>query len=111
MIDSASIYDVEYLCRAAAEAANGGENEKALTYLEQVLITNPQHAMAWCEKGNCLDYLGRCEEALQSYDRAIRLDPDNSDTLFNKALTLKKMGREQDSRLLMEQAVKLALGE
>jgi tetratricopeptide (TPR) repeat protein len=103
--------DVEYLFQIAAEAANDGAYEKALEYLEQVLNTNPKHAMAWHVKGDCLDNLGKCEEALRSYDTAITLDPIDAETWFNKGLTLKKLGREKDSQCCVEEAVKLALGE
>lgn len=95
----------------ATEAATEGDNEKALEYLERVIATYPKHAMAWQIKGNCLDFLGRCEEALKCYDTAIKLDPDNAETWFNKGLTLKKMGRVNDSQTCMDTAVQLALGE
>ena len=69
MIESHSLS--EHLFRLAAEAANQGKNRKALEYLEQVLIMNPKHAMAWCLKRNCLDKLGWRLEALRSCNAAI----------------------------------------
>ncbi|MDD1672981.1 MAG: tetratricopeptide repeat protein [Methanomicrobiales archaeon] len=105
------ISDSEYLFRVAAEAANEGEHKKALDYLEQVLTTNPNHAKAWCIKGNCLDCLGQYEEAVRSYNTALKLDPNNADTWFDKGLTLKKLGREKESQSAEDIAVKLALGE
>ncbi|MDD1679949.1 MAG: tetratricopeptide repeat protein [Methanomicrobiales archaeon] len=111
MKNSNPAFDDEYLFQAAAEAANEGENNKALEILEKVLSTNPKHAMAWQVKANCLDSLGKCKEALQSYDAAIDLDPYNSENWFNKGLTLKRLGLERDSQTCMDMAVKLALGE
>jgi tetratricopeptide (TPR) repeat protein len=111
MSASGPVLNDEYLYQLAAEAANEGESKKALDVIEQVLSTNPKHAMAWHVKANCLDDLGKCEEALRSYDTAIRLDPCNSESWFNKGLTLKKMGLEKDSKICMDQAIKLALGE
>jgi hypothetical protein len=55
--------------------------------------------------------MGDYAEALISYDTALRLDPLNSETWFNKGLTLKKMGRRQEADSSMNRAVKLALGE
>jgi len=101
----------KYLFWVASEAANQGEHKKALDYLEQVLTTNPNHAMAWHVQGNCLDCLGQYEEAVRSYDISLKLDPGNADTLFDKGLTLKKLGREIDSQYCMEMAVKIALGD
>lgn len=111
MVGSDSDGDVRFLFRTATEAANKGENKKAIEYLEQVLNSNPKHAMAWHVKGNCLDMMGDYAEALISYDTALRLDPLNSETWFNKGLTLKKMGRRQEADSSMNRAVKLALGE
>jgi tetratricopeptide (TPR) repeat protein len=111
MIESLPIYDIEYLYKAAAEAANAGEDARALEYLERVLNRNSHHAMAWCIKGNCLDNLDRCEEALGSYDRSLHIDPSNSDTWFNKGLTLKKLGRTAEAQQCIRNAVQLALGE
>jgi tetratricopeptide (TPR) repeat protein len=111
MIGSNSNGNVEYLFRMAEEAANQGNNKQALEYLVQVLNTNPKHAMAWHEKGNCLDMLENYGEALLSYDTALKLDPQNAETWFNKGLTLKKMGRNVDADVCMERAVQLALGE
>jgi len=102
--------DAAYLLREAAESANRGEHLQALDLIEKVIDRNPHIAMAWHEKGNCLDEIGRCEEALSCYDRAICLDAYNAETWFNKGLTLKKMGREKEAYDCMNQGVDLAIG-
>jgi tetratricopeptide (TPR) repeat protein len=106
-----SLSNGNYLFWVATEAANRGEYKDALNYLEQVLATNPKHAMAWHVRGNCLDSLGQYQQAVQSYDSALTLDPGNAETWFNKGITLKKMGREKESKQYMDIAIKLALGE
>jgi tetratricopeptide (TPR) repeat protein len=111
MTGSNSNGNIEYLFSMAEEAANQGDNEKAVKYLVQVLNTNPRHAMAWHVKGNCLDMMENYGEALLSYDNALKIDPQNAETWFNKGLTLKRMGRKVEADVCMEMAVKLALGE
>jgi len=74
-------------------------------------MNDPHFAMAWHEKANCLDQMGRCEEALSCYDVAIQLDTYNAETWFNKGLTLKKMGREKEAFDCMNRGVDLALGK
>ncbi len=103
--------EVQYLYHMATEAANGGDTNSALEYLEQVLRMDSEHAMAWQIKGNCLDSEGRCEEALACYETSLALDPDNSETLFNKALTLRKLGRDMDAQCCARDAVKIEVGE
>ena len=43
---------------------------------------------AWNNKGLALDNLGRYEEAIKYYDKAIELDPNNADAWYNKGLLL-----------------------
>lgn len=102
--------DINYLYHIGSEAAAEGEFDKALGHIEQVLLANPKHARAWNIMGNCLDGLGRYEDALQSYDASLELDPSNADVLFNKAQTLEKMGRDFDAQVLMDKAVKKGNG-
>jgi tetratricopeptide (TPR) repeat protein len=106
-----SLSNGNYLFWVASEVANRGEHKEALNYLEQVLTTNPKHAMAWHVKGNCLDSLGQYDKAVRSYDYALALDPGNAETWFNKGITLKKMGQEKESEHCLRTAVRLALGD
>jgi len=48
----------------------------------------PPDAVAWKEKGDALDRLGRYEEALAAYDRALALRPDYADAWRNKGAAL-----------------------
>ena len=100
-----------YFYQIATEAANNGEKRLALESIEKVLATDPKYSMAWHVKGNCLDELGRCDEALKCYEHALHLDPYNAETWFNKGITLKKLGREREADTCMTRAVRLALGE
>ena len=43
--------------------------------------------VAWVAKGNSLARLERHEEAIECYDKAIRLNPENSDTQQNQRTT------------------------
>lgn len=52
--------------------------------------------MAWNEKANFLDCLGKCEDAISCYDMALRIDPQLSEAWFNRGLTLKKKGEERE---------------
>ena len=39
------------------------------------LELNPRYESAWSNKGNALRELGRLEESLACYDRALKIDP------------------------------------
>ncbi len=102
--------EVQYLYHMATEAANSGDNNSAFEYLEQVLSMDPKNAMAWQVKGNCLDCEGKCKEALACYEKSLGFDPYNTETLFNKALTLRKLGLDQEAASCVDQAVKTEVG-
>jgi tetratricopeptide (TPR) repeat protein len=50
----------------------------ALGASNQLLSINPQYVMGWINYGYILYTLGRCQEEIPSYDRAIAIDPDNA---------------------------------
>jgi tetratricopeptide (TPR) repeat protein len=111
MYEIGSSQEAQYLYYRATEAANSGDTYSALEFIEQVLRLDPENAMAWQVKGNCLDCEGKCEEALACYEKSLAFDPINSETMFNKALTLKKMGRKQEAVGCISDAVKVEVGE
>jgi len=45
-----------------------------------------------------------------AYDRALEIDPHDSDTWYNKGLSLKKIGRFDDAKACIDRAIDLALG-
>ena len=48
-------------------------------------------------EGDIHDYLREYEQAVISYDNALQIDPDCADAWFNKAITLKKMGKDTEA--------------
>ena len=62
---------------------------------------------SWIQKGLTLHYLGRDEEALQAYDKAIELNPDDSDSWHRKSIELDKLGRYEEARQAYDQAIEL----
>ena len=56
----------------ASELIHQGKTEDALLYLKQAVAIAPNYAEALHETGNCLQNLGRCEEASVYYSRALK---------------------------------------
>ncbi|MBD2776766.1 tetratricopeptide repeat protein [Iningainema tapete] len=63
----------------------------------QKLVEIRGHSWDWLNQGYCLDELGRYEEALVSYDKAIELDLNNGTTWFNRGVTLEKLERYEEA--------------
>jgi tetratricopeptide (TPR) repeat protein len=64
----------------------------------------------WVKLGNIHDSQGRYEEAIDSYDKALQIDPDDAEAWFNKGLTLKKMGKHSEGMRSIETAINLYIG-
>ncbi len=59
------------------------------------------------EHGDLRDSQGMYEKAIAAYDIALGIDPEDADALFNKGITLKKMGKHNEGNKLIEEAVYL----
>jgi len=58
--------------------------EEALSYYDKILEINPNLKVAWQTKGELLDELGRHEEAVECYDRAIEIEREEGIESFAK---------------------------
>jgi len=70
----------------------------ALRALDQAIQLDSEIAAAHSNRGRVLLTLGseKASEALKSFDRALKLKPDEIDTLRDKALALRALGRTED---------------
>jgi tetratricopeptide (TPR) repeat protein len=64
--------------------------------MELVQIKREQDCV---EQGNIRDSLGQYEDAIASYDSALKIDPSDADAWFDKGMTLKKMGKSKEAEL------------
>jgi tetratricopeptide (TPR) repeat protein len=64
-------------------------------------------ASSWKNKGVSLDELGRHEEAIACYDKALEIDPGDVNTWSNKGTALGALGRHQDAIACLDQALRL----
>jgi tetratricopeptide (TPR) repeat protein len=60
-----------------------------------VLKIDPNFKDAWNDKGLCLINLGRYEEAIACYDKALKIDPDDKKAWFYKGVSLDIVGRQE----------------
>lgn len=73
----------------------------------QPLVGTEMDAGNWNNKGVSLDELGRYEEALACYDRALALNEREAIAWSNKGVTLKKLGRVEEAIACYDQAIEL----
>ncbi len=74
-----------------------GKHAAAATVLEELVASQPQHAVGWYKLGNAHKNLNRIDAALGSYQRAIDLDPGYVAALCNRGVVLMDGGRPSDA--------------
>jgi len=61
----------------------------------------------WRNKGGALYFLGKYDEAIECYDKAIEIDPNNSVVWNNKGLALNSLGKYDEAITSYDMAIKI----
>ncbi len=97
------------LVDAAAEALGEGRAEEALSLAEEAVALAPRAVPALHLRAAALAELGRLEEALEAYERALAAGKDDLDLLVGAADFLVNVAQEDDGdRTLLERGLSLA---
>ena len=83
--------EAQYLYRQGLDYSLDGKMENAITSLRKAVLIAPRFCGAYNVLGNCLDELGRYEEAIGKYEKVIELDPDHTEARFKRDLVLLKV--------------------
>jgi len=98
----------EELMSKAEEYRQSGEYRNALSFFEQALFasidSNEMKITALIGKGSVLNAMGEYDDALQNYDLALEIEPNNPDLLKKKAFTLAQLGLLDEARDYFELA-------
>jgi len=86
--------------------------EVALPLFEQAIRENPRDAKAWLQAGLCLGKVGRAEDKLRAYRKAIALDPGFAEAHYSLGISLlltgEKCGAVHELRVLRTLDAELA---
>ncbi len=87
-----------------------GRPAEALEFIAASLAldANPN---AFASQGNILQALARFDDALASYDHALKLTPDFADAWFNRGVTLANLKRPEEALASYDKALDLAPGD
>lgn len=95
----------------AVGALRGQRPDEAARSLEACLereeLDDASHALVYASLGIALQQLGNIEGALEAFDRAHYLQPDNPQILYNYGLALESAGRNREARRRYLAALKL----
>ncbi len=78
------------------------ENEEALQLVEKSIEINSRMVMALNLKGIVLERLGRIEDAIDSYKKALRINPEDINLNYNLAVAYFKDDRREDAKIIFE---------
>ena len=92
-------FEMAYLGRAYARQASGDTKQSSLAVsdYDRALRLNPRLLYAWHNKGNLYYAIGDLTSALDCYNHALAIDPQNGTTLFNRGITYLRMGNRRNA--------------
>ena len=88
-----------------------GNYALALEFIGAAIEVDAGVSTVYSNLGNILKALGERDSALQSYEQALGLDPENVDALYNRGNVLQTMGRNEDALASYDRAIALAPGD
>ncbi|MBI3549210.1 MAG: hypothetical protein HY078_09240 [Elusimicrobia bacterium] len=80
------------------EHANKQEDRAALVAFAGALRFDPKRAIVYASRAAVNERVGRAEDALRDYNRAIQLMPDDPAYRFARGTLLLRLGRRQDAQ-------------
>lgn len=81
----------------ASVALRRGDNEAALSYLEQAAAAEPLSFEAWRQLAVLLEQQGRSAEAVEAYGQMIALVPSDPNLYAARAMALARLGRSAEA--------------
>ncbi len=83
-----------------------GEPEEALLQYDTLLMEQPDNYLVFFNEGYVnFVYLHENEKALEYFNRALELNPDYLDALFNKGRVLEQMGKYADAIIIYKEVL------
>ena len=73
----------------------------------QIALGENLTAEAWYKKGLTFNESGRYEDAINAFDKAIRLKPDDAETWNDKGIALAKLKRYKEALYAFDEAIQL----
>jgi Flp pilus assembly protein TadD/predicted amidohydrolase len=70
-------------------------------------MVDTERAHNWFRKGVALGELGKYEEAIKCYDKAIEIKPNDEEAWYNKGVALGKLGKHEEAIRCFDRAIEI----
>ncbi len=103
----------DQLAQAAESYATGlryvwaGNYDLALPYFIETIMKNPKHSQAFFQIGYCMTRMGKNKEAIEPYQKALQLKPQDSTILNNLCGAYANSGRYGEALKSCQEAIQL----
>ncbi|MGQ0791402.1 MAG: tetratricopeptide repeat protein [Nitrosopumilaceae archaeon] len=112
-LDYLNNLSVEELISKAVEFEKAGKFRNALSYYDRAVIesfdSGENEIKALIGKGSVLNSLGQYVDAMEYFDNALEIEPDNINALKKKAFALAQIGQVEEARNYFEIATQTEL--
>lgn len=86
-----------------------GEYVIALRLYQEIVEKEPNNTRALQGLADVNDHMGNHDEALHWYNKALDFDPYNAEIWYNKGLTLRKTGYQEEGLMCIRKGISLAM--
>ena len=100
---------IESVFCTADECQIKGDYEVAIRLYKEMIEKEPSNGRAFMRVADCLDHMGNHADALIWYDKALESDPYNAEVWYNKGMTLRKTGCQEEGLSCIQKGISLAM--
>ncbi len=104
---------IDELISKAIESEKARKYRNAISYYDRAILesfdSNENEIKALIGKASALNVLGQYEDALEYFDSALDIEPDNTNLLKKKAFTLAQLGELEEAKEYFEIAIQMEL--
>jgi tetratricopeptide (TPR) repeat protein len=100
--------NVDALNLMSVLALTAGDGANAAALAESARTYQPDWFLSYLNLGNALQTLGRMDEAVDAFQKAITLNPDSAESFVNLSAALDRAGRHDDAADMAVKAIMIA---
>lgn len=99
-----SAYKLNTDIQPAAAPPHNHADEDHIGALEETVAKDPKNTEAWIELGNLLFDANKIDGAINAYETALNLQPDNANVLTDLGVMYRKKGQSKEALALFNKA-------